>query len=1060
MMFRKLAAIAAWCVRRRTMDGLLPTHWIKLRGSRSDQQSPTLDLRRRLAPVKGLAVALILMCAFIHSEAVASFPSALIKWNPQDDKGVAGWKDSPEDACKAAIVYGIRYNYLPSDSVYDHVEPRPGYEAVQQSCYAKWPPNWTPYYSSVVLLMGSCDGGNYYVQGQLTCPCPANSTASGASCKCNDGWTDDPVGGRSCKPLDESKPCAACGPGTSDPITFGTGNKWLVENDFGGANGESLAFTRRYNSKPNAFNPALGVSWSFDYGQRLGFGNPTGAVWAYRPDGRGLKFLASGSNYVADADITDRLYREGTTGYRLETGSHVERYDNAGRLTSRTDRLGRTQTFTYDAQNRMTTVADHVGRELSFAYDSQGRISLVTDPAGRKVTYTYDAANNLSTVTYPDLKTKTYHYNEPGKTSGANLPHALTGVTDENGSRYMSYTYDSSGRAIEEVSPSVGSNVKRHQMTYGTDGTTVTNPLGIRRTYRYQTVLGVPRFTGTDQPAGSGGAPATSTMVQDANGNVTSKTDVDGNVTTYSYDVGRNLETQRVEGSGTPNARTITTEWHGVWRLPSRIAEPKKITSYIYNGDVSNGQQVTCAPAGATILMGGVNQSIGVLCSQTEQATTDSTGSSGLSAPTDTGVAPRTWSFAYDAAGRVLTKTDPLGRVTNQAYYNATTFVPEPFDPHIKAVTLLLHADGLQGSTVVPDDSTYHRSVSPYGGAQLGTAQSKFGSASITLNGTTAYLTAPSSSDFDFAGDFCVEAWIKPTTVAGTRLIVNRQQSGTSAAFQFRFDNGVLQGILRNTAGNIVGAGGGTITAGVWQHVAFCRSGSAMALYIGGNVVGTASSSISAAPSAARPLILGGYDDGAATCCFFAGYIDDLRVTSGIARYTSSFTPPTHAFPNTGLARPLPDAVGQRAGDLQSITDAAGQVRQFNLYDAAGRIRQVTDSKGVVTDITYTPRGWVSTVTVTPPGGLARLTTYTYDGLGQLIGASHPDGTAVTYTYDAAHRLTGITDARGNSVAYTLDAEGNRISEEIRDPSGTLQRAIGRSFDALNRVQQVTGSTQ
>lgn len=72
----------------------------------------------------------------------------------------------------------------------------------------------------------------------------------------------------------------------------------------------------------------------------------------------------------------------------------------------------------------------------------------------------------------------------------------------------------------------------------------------------------------------------------------------------------------------------------------------------------------------------------------------------------------------------------------------------------------------------------------------------------------------------------------------------------------------------------------------------------------------------------------------------------------------------------------------------------------------------------------------------------------------------HPHSSAKTLTYDAAHRLTGITDQRGNTVTYTLDNSGNRVGEEVRDSTNTLQRTIARSYDALNRVQQVTGAKQ
>jgi YD repeat-containing protein len=104
--------------------------------------------------------------------------------------------------------------------------------------------------------------------------------------------------------------------------------------------------------------------------------------------------------------------------------------------------------------------------------------------------------------------------------------------------------------------------------------------------------------------------------------------------------------------------------------------------------------------------------------------------------------------------------------------------------------------------------------------------------------------------------------------------------------------------------------------------------------------------------------------------------------------------------------------------------------------------------------------GYVDDLTLTPPGGSARTTTYTHDDAGQVTGVGLPDGTSLSLEYDAAHRLTEVTDARGNKVTYTLDKDGNRIADEIRDSSGTLQRTISRSFDALSRLQQVTGAAQ
>ncbi len=181
-----------------------------------------------------------------------------------------------------------------------------------------------------------------------------------------------------------------------------------------------------------------------------------------------------------------------------------------------------------------------------------------------------------------------------------------------------------------------------------------------------------------------------------------------------------------------------------------------------------------------------------------------------------------------------------------------------------------------------------------------------------------------------------------------------------------------------------------------------------------------------------------------------------LLTSVDAANHQTSYT----YYSDTAFTGVDPVAVGHTVGDLQSVTNAAGMVTTFNSYDRAGRVRQSTDAKGVVTDTVYTPRGWISSVTITPPGLSARTTSYTYDAAGQLTGVANPDGTSQSYSYDAAHRLIGASDNRGNTVTYTLDNMGNRISEQIKDPGGTLQRAISRSFDALNRLQQVSGALQ
>lgn len=142
-------------------------------------------------------------------------------------------------------------------------------------------------------------------------------------------------------------------------------------------------------------------------------------------------------------------------------------------------------------------------------------------------------------------------------------------------------------------------------------------------------------------------------------------------------------------------------------------------------------------------------------------------------------------------------------------------------------------------------------------------------------------------------------------------------------------------------------------------------------------------------------------------------------------------------------------------GNLTSIVNGAGHATTFSDYDANGRVGKIVDPNGLVTLLTYSPRGWLLSKTVG-----SEATVYEYDNVGQLTKLALPDGSYLARTYDAAHRLTGISDNAGNRIDYMLDAMGNRIKEEIRDPSGTLVRQITRAYDALNRLQQITGGAQ
>ena len=349
------------------------------------------------------------------------------------------------------------------------------------------------------------------------------------------------------------------------------------------------------------------------------------------------------------------------SGWRVKNikNDSTETYSTDGRLLSITNRAGLTQTLTYNG-TQLTSVSDAFGRSLQLTYDTEGRLNKMTDPSGQVYTYEYDVIGNLVKVNYPAneqgvIKSRLYHYED------INHAYFLIGITDENGQRFATFTYDANGKAL---STEHAGGVDKYSFDYTQypNAVTITEPLGSQRTNTYQTILGVARTKSTSQLCSSCGSTSSGNIEYDNNGNITGRVDFKGYRTNYTYDLTRNLETQRIEGltsagSSTFATRTISTEWHSAWHLPKRIAEPLKITTYVYHGD--NG--VSCGATGA-------------LCSKTEQPTTDTNGSLGFNATT-TGIA-RIWSYTYNANGKILTENGPrtdVTDVTTYTYYTDTT---------------------------------------------------------------------------------------------------------------------------------------------------------------------------------------------------------------------------------------------------------------------------------------------------------------------------------------------------------------------------------------------------
>ena len=287
-----------------------------------------------------------------------------------------------------------------------------------------------------------------------------------------------------------------------------------------------------------------------------------------------------------------------------------------------------------------------------------------------------------------------------------------------------------------------------------------------------------------------------------------------------------------------------------------------------------------------------------------------------------------------------FTVTDSVDTIVNNQAFAGTGTTTVPGDADYAGVSLLLHGDGTNASTVFTDNSGTPKTPTVNGDAQISTAQSVFGGASMLFDGSGDYLSYAHTAEWDFGtGDFTLEAWVRPATVSGTRMIIGRQDIGSGYALQFAIDTGVLSLVMRSTGGvGLLIITGGTLVANTWYHVVACRVGGTVRLFIDGAVVASsATSNDMTAGGSLRPLTVGMLNDGTINSPY-SGHIDDLRITKGVGRYSSTFTPPAAAFYNSAPFVGGLYAAGWFAEGILTFTSGAnaGLSQKVKSYDALG----------------------------------------------------------------------------------------------------------------------------
>jgi len=857
-----------------------------------------------------------------------------------------------------------------------------------------------------------------------------------------------------------------------NPCNPGTGTKFQQETLYRAAVNSSLTEQLSYNSWPlsdasQTWKGAYGTGWKGHYERQIA--NFNWAAIVKRQDGRELEFRQppSGNVFVPDADVADGLERlvDGSgnlTGWKLTVASDdsTELYDAAGRLLSITDRAGAAVTLAYSTSSTplsvapaagfLISVSDSWGRTLSYVYDINKRITTLRDPGNGSYAFGYDSAGNLASITFPDTQVRQFLYNEQQHTQNTALPNSLTGIIDENGDRFATYEYDTQGRV---VTTEHAGGAQRYTLAYTTPNalTTVTDAFGVARDYGLTKLLGMVKSTGVAGPACPNCGPTAQTY--DANGNVASRTDWNGNRTNYAYDLTRNLETSRTEGltsagATTPETRTITTAWHTQFRLPTQVSEPLRITTNVYDSDGT-----ACGARGA-------------LCSRTVQATNDANGSQGLSA-TPVGT-PRSWTYTYNANGSVLTVNAPRTDVADVTTY--TYYANDDPDPGKRGnVATITNAAGHrtdvtaynahgQPLTIV-DPNTLTTTLTYDARLRLKTRSigSEMTSYDYDNAGLLTKVTLPDGSYLSYGYD-PAHRLTSVTDSEGNHIAYTLDSAGNRTLEQVFDPANTLAQTRSRVYSNLnrlfheLGALSQTTEYGYDDQ---------------GNVTSVKDPLNHITINQYDPLnrLKQVADPGTGVTQYAYNGLDRLTQVTDPRNLVTGYTVnglgnlTGQASPDTGNTASAYDD----AGNLVTQTDAKNQQTSY-AYDALNRVTLITFHDGSKQTYAYDQGtngiGRLSSITETDPSNQQTgLIQYAYSPHGRVISEARTVGGvqyAVGYAYDSPGRLSGITYPSGRTLTYSFDTVGRISGISTTFNSQTQQVVSGVAFHPFGGAKSYT----
>ncbi len=842
-------------------------------------------------------------------------------------------------------------------------------------------------------------------------------------------------------PLPEKNACPNNNTNTTgstygNPCNAANGTKLQFETDYRTDGLPPL--TRTYNSL-TSIDRGLGLGWTSAFHKRLKVSASGTNLVILRDDSSRESFNNNTAGlWSGDAD-TRFVLTQDASGYSLllQNGGH-ERYNLAGLLMAETDASGKTTSYLYNSTNTLASVTGPLGHALSFTYNAQGQLSSVSLPGSGAINYAYDA-NRLVRVDYPDGTARIYHYSNSGA-----LPHLLTGISNVNtagaASRYATYEYDGSGRAIltQHADVGFGGPQEKFTFTYDSDSqTTVTDAVGTKEVLIFHTNLGVRNlYQKTNSADGK-----VLNQIFDANNNLTCKKDEENRVTTWTYNA-TNQKLSQTEGQGgtcnapaaTAATRTTTYQYLSptlslptLVETPSVYAGSKKRVTIGYSGNlpttitqsgftptgaaVSRTATMTYNARGQVTAIDGPRADVADVTTLAYNDCATGGGCGQLQRVTNA-LGHVTTYDSYDAAGRLLQMTDPNGVRTIYTY-----------DPRGRVATMTQSATGSANR------------VTQY---------------TYDLMGNIATTTLPTGLTLTYAYD------------AANYLRRVTDNLGNYIDYGYDLKGNRTQTYTYDAAGTLVRT----------VDLAFDARNHVNQINAGGSITQQISDAVGNLTQVTDPNTVAA----AGTTATVNSYDTLNRLFQTVDRLggatTYSYDPndrlKTVAAPNGAVTQYQYDDLGNL---LTEISPDRGTVSYA--YDAAGNLTQQTDARGIVSTYVYDALNRLTRVDY--PGtaediattydsgpnctfGLGRpcavtdesgTTSYAYDAFGNLLTQTHTELNVTyttRYTYDAGNRITSIVYPDNRTVTYQRDVLG-RITSVATPVNGTATTVVGaRSF--------------